>query len=216
MFRPILDVLVATLRRINSLRYIRNVDIDRETAAGSENDVYVTEVNAEIGDFGELYIPVNAPAQPPTATADYRPLPDVPLVLRLRPRILIPMPGNSAFDPTLVALGCMHALSFTDGALTTFMSQEHELPSSTQGNSGFMWATYKLDTVKVLRIGPIDTPLGIEIQLLIEGMILLHPPAAPTPQIIDEIRPPAEPPPPATEIPRGKDKIVRVVDDVED
>lgn len=215
MFRPILDVIVETLRRINSLRYIRNIDVDREAAPGSD-DVYVTEVDAEIGDFGELYLPVNAPAQPPTATADYRPLPDQPLVLRLRPRLLIPRPGDNSFDPTLIALGCVHALCFTDGALTTFMSQEHDLPPSGTGNSGFMWATYKLDTLKVLRIGPIDTPLGMEVQLLIEGMILLHPPAAPAPQLIDEIRPPAQPPPPAAEIPRGMDEIVRVVDDVED
>ena len=58
----------------------------RQAEQHREQGYLVTDAQAEIGDFGELYIPVNAPEQPPpTLTSDYRPLPDLPLVLRLRP-----------------------------------------------------------------------------------------------------------------------------------
>jgi hypothetical protein len=218
MFNEILDVIVAALQRINTLRYIRNILIARENSP-DKKDIWVTDGSPEFGDFGELYIPVNAPEQPPpTPVSDYRPLPDQPLVLRLRPRVVIPTPSSATYDPTRIALGCIHALTFTDGALPSFMSQKHDLPPAPGGigNTGFMWATYKLDTLKVLRVGPIATPAGMEVQLVIEGMILLHPPTGPVPTFIAEIRPPAEPPPPAAEIPRGVGQIVRVVDDTDD
>lgn len=214
MFGTILDILVTTLQRINALRYIRNIIVARQSSTGTK-DIWVTDALAEIGDYGELYIPVNAPEQPPpTLASDYRPLPDQPLVLRLRPRIVIPTPSNGIYDPTRVALGCVHALTYTDGVLSAFMGQHHDLPPppSEIGNTGFMWATYKLDTLKVLRIGPIDTPLGMEVQLAIEGMILLRPPTGPAPVPIAAIRPPAQPPPPAAEIPRGIGESVRVED----
>ncbi|ACY14105.1 hypothetical protein [Haliangium ochraceum] len=211
MFDLVLELLVATLRRVNTLRYIRNIDVDL-VSVPDPDDVYVMGADPEIGDYGELHLPVNAPEQSPTATEDYRPLPDQPLVLRLRPRIVIPQPSNDKYEPILVTVACIHALCFTDGELTEFMSQEHDLPPSQTGASGFMWATYKLDTLKVLSVEPIVEPEGMEIQLLFEGMILLHPPTAPAPLPIDEILPPAEPPPPASEIPRGMDEIVRVIE----
>lgn len=216
MFTAILDILVATLQRINTLRFIRNIIVAKESSTGNR-DIWVTDAQAEIGDFGELYIPVNAPEQPPpTANSDYRPLPDLPLVLRLRPRIVIPEPANGIYDSTRIALGCVHALTFTDGVLPAFMSQMHDLPPppSGVGNTDFMWGRYKLETLKVLRVGPIDTPLGMEVQLVLEGMILLHPPTGPMPRLIERIQPPAEPPPPAAELPRGLDEIVRTLDDV--
>ena len=215
MFQAFMDTLVLTLQRIDELKYIRNVILDHIDSPNSI-DVMVTLPDPDLGDVLDLILPVYAPEVPPAGlTDDYLPLRKQPLIVTLNPRIIVPAPSNENYDPTIVALACVHTLSFTDGALPEFMGMEHDIPEPSNGpaDPAFIWVTYRLDTLKLVRVGPISNPAGMEVQLRVEGNLWLHPPTAPTPLPITEIRPPAQPEPPGTEIPRGIDEIVRLTDD---
>lgn len=189
MFTPVIQALANSLSRINALRYINNIVVGKEGDTGSFT-IWVTRANASLGDEGDLTVPVYRPPLPPGPTDDYRPLQPVPLVLRLFPRVVIPAPPNNNYDPTVVALACVHALSYTDGALANFMAQDHALPlpSSPVANpNAYVWATYRLETLKIIGIVPMGTAGGMEIQLKLEGSVWLHPPAEPPPVPIAEV-----------------------------
>lgn len=215
MFQPIIQVVINTMQRVTALRYIPGLTVAHIDDPKSK-DVWVLNPEPRFSDNNQIVVPIFPPEADQSTVKDYDPLRKLPLILQIYMRVQVPYSSRNDFETTMVTLACVHALTFTDGALATFMQQEHSLPpppkaSSPANPTAFEWGKYKLDTLNILQVGPIPSPAGMEIQIRFDGHMWLYPATEPVPTLIEEIRAPAEPPPPAPEIGRGLDEIVRVI-----
>lgn len=218
MFEDVITALVQTLQRISMLKYIPGNLAVGTTGDPGSTDVWVSSAQAQVSDNNQIVVPVYRPEPDQSEAKDYVPLRQLPLVLQLNPYILVPMPDNEEYDATLVALACVHALSYADSGLADFMQAEHPLiPTNKNGQpsnpNAFEWSSYQLETLNVVSFKDSDIKSGIEIGLRIDGLVWLHPATAPVPTNIEETRAPRQPPAPAPEQPRGFDEIVRIVSD---
>ncbi|MEM9488409.1 MAG: hypothetical protein AAGC55_04655, partial [Myxococcota bacterium] len=119
MFDDFTQALIATLQRITELRYVPALTVAAGGAPGSA-DVWLSPIDAEVSDDSQIVVPVLRPEADQSTANDYRPLIRIPLLLRLSLRLVVATPGDGSYDPTMVALACVHSLSYTDGALADF------------------------------------------------------------------------------------------------